>query len=625
MDNLAQQKINALQMSIALAEESIESLSSVRPDIYSIRKSEWTEKIKDMRKSIIDEALLMFIGPFSSGKSSFVNALLGEDVLPTANTPCTAVVTEISFTDGGGDRGKIYYRNNPKEGHEIDFNELKKIINGPTGAQGEVAQYHHVELILDISESENRSKNFQSFIGLIRIVDCPGFGSPYFANEDIIVQYIERASFTFWMSPCDMIGGRTTEEYLKLIKKNTTSLIPLITKSDKITDKDEREKIKDEFIENLSTFFTTKGKITEPYFVSAFQFKEAQEYGKKSQMGDKSAEKKSKELYESCGIGWVFSAMHDCATEKKIDEKKVDSLLFDVPGILNEISLAANKEKGYWESKLKENHWNKEEGKFSELEKIKERTDAWIKSEAKRVSDGFKNELVQKLISSFGTTETSVDVQLIKNCWKEKIDKETGGWTKRLKEQYTEYIRQYVPMVENDVDLAVGKYEIELFNKVGNIFGATLEALKIAGAQSIITASIGALLLTSTAAIGSVPMVGGALLGIAAVAGPAMLGVAILPLIPAITQGVKRRNESDKIKRENELRHQLDTLNVAPAIEEILGDTHSKIYNYIIGYLNAGIVEPKTNYDICSDIAGKVKEELSNIEGRIGYLPKVRI
>lgn len=620
MDNLAQQKINALQMSIALAEESVESLSLVRPDIYSIRKSEWTEKIKDMRKSIIDEALLMFIGPFSSGKSSFVNALLGEDVLPTANTPCTAVVTEISFTDGGGDHGKIYYRNNPKDAKDIDFYELKDIINGPTGAQGEVAQYHHVELILDISESENR-KQFRPFIGVIRIVDCPGFGSPYFANEDIIVQYIERASFTFWMSPCDKFGGRTAEEYLKLIKKNTTSLIPLITKSDKITDEDEREKIKDEFFESLSAFFKTR----EPHFVSAFQFKEAQEYEKKLQMGDKSVEKKYSELLESCGINWVLSAMQDCATKKKTDEKKVDSLLVDICEILNEISLAANKEKGYWESKLKENHWNKKEGKFSELEKIKERTDAWIKSEAKRVSDGFKNELVQKLISSFGTTETSVDVQLIKNCWKEKIDKETGGWTKRLKEQYTEYIRQYVPMVENDVDLAVGKYEIELFNKVGNIFGATLEALKIAGAQSIITASIGALLLTSTAAIGSVPMVGGALLGIAAVAGPAMLGVAILPLIPAITQGVKRRNESDKIKRENELRHQLDTLNVAPAIEEILGETHSKIYSYIIGYLNAGIVEPKTNYDICSDIAGKVKEELSNIEGRIGYLPKVRI
>ncbi|MEE3410838.1 MAG: dynamin family protein [Treponema sp.] len=620
MDNLAQQKINALQMSIALAEESVESLSGVRPDIYSIRKSEWTEKIKEMRKSIIDEALLMFIGPFSSGKSSFVNALLGEDVLPTANTPCTAVVTEISFTDGGGDRGKIYYRNNPKEGLEIDFDELKNIINGPTGAQGEVAQYHHVELILDVTESENRNQ-FRAFIGLIRIVDCPGFGSPYFANEDIIVQYIERASFTFWMSPCDKFGGRTAEEYLKLIKKNTTSLIPLITKSDKITDEDEREKIKYEFSECLSSFF----KIQDLRFVSAFQFKEAQEYYKKLQKGDNSIEERYYTLYRSCGIEYVLSAMQTCATKEKIDEKKVDSLLFDTCGILNELSLAANKEKGYWESKLKENRWNKEEGKFSELEIIKKDTDVWIKGEAKRVSDGFKNELVQKLISNFGTTESSVDVQLIKNCWKEKVDKEAAGWTKRLKEQYTEYIRQYVPIVENDVDLAVGKYEIELFNKVGNIIGATLEALKIAGAQSIITASVGALLLTSTAAIGSVPMVGGALLGIAAVAGPAMLGVAILPLIPAIAQGVKRRNESDKIKRENELRHQLDTLNVAPAIEEILGETHNKIYNDIIGYLNADIVEPKTNYDICSDIAGKVKEELSNIEGRIGYLPKVRI
>lgn len=610
MDNaIARQKLNILQMSIQKAEETSETLYGLRPDIYAIRKAEWSESIKDMRKSINSEALLMFIGPFSSGKSSFVNVLLGEDVLPTASTPCTAVVTEISFTDGGGDRGKIYYRNDPKNGEDIDFYELREIINGPTGAHGEVASYHHVEMILDISEKDSRNQ-FKPFIDVIRIVDCPGFGSPYFANEDIIVQYIERASFTFWMSPCNKIGGRTTEEYLKLIKKNTTTLIPLITKSDLLPDEDEREKIKEEFYDSLSSFF----KAREPHFVSSFQFKEAQKYEQEMNHGDTTAEKKFSELLEKCGINWVLSAMQDCATKRKIDEKKVDSLLSDVREVFKDISTAAGKERTYWESKLKENHWDKTDGRFTELDEIKERTDTWIKSEAKRVSDSFKNDLVQKLMSSLGNSGGKVDTQVIQDCWRQKVESETGNWVKKLTSYYTEYIRQYVPTIENDVNLTAGKFEIVLLGKVGNIIGATLESLRHSGPQSIVTASLGATLLASTAAIGKVAFIGKALAGVALIAGPALIGVAVLPLIPVIVDGVKRKNENDKRKREDDLRHSLDTLNVAPAIEQMLGETHKEIYDYIIKYLNEDIVEPKGKYDTCDKIISDIREEQSKID-----------
>ena len=211
MASIEQDKISRLIGFIEDAKIYVKDLCDIRDDIYSVRRSEWLERIEDMCKSIKKEAILMFIGPFSSGKSSFVNALLGENILPTANTPCTAFVTEISFKEGGGDSGKVLKRNNPDKYEDIDFDDLKQIINGPTGACGEVASYHHVELCLDVTEKESR-KQFESFIDRIRIVDCPGYGSPYFANEDIIIDYIERASFTFWMTPYNRIGGVEAEK-----------------------------------------------------------------------------------------------------------------------------------------------------------------------------------------------------------------------------------------------------------------------------------------------------------------------------------------------------------------------------------------------------------------------------
>lgn len=48
-------------------------------------------------KSDVFNVLVM--GCFSSGKSTFLNALLGERVLPSSALPCTGVLTFINYAD----------------------------------------------------------------------------------------------------------------------------------------------------------------------------------------------------------------------------------------------------------------------------------------------------------------------------------------------------------------------------------------------------------------------------------------------------------------------------------------------------------------------------------------------
>ena len=42
---------------------------------------------------------VLVVGEFKRGKSTFINALLGEEVLPAFATPCTAVINEIKYAD----------------------------------------------------------------------------------------------------------------------------------------------------------------------------------------------------------------------------------------------------------------------------------------------------------------------------------------------------------------------------------------------------------------------------------------------------------------------------------------------------------------------------------------------
>ena len=41
----------------------------------------------------------MVLGEFKRGKSTFINALLGEEILPAYAVPCTAIINEIKYAD----------------------------------------------------------------------------------------------------------------------------------------------------------------------------------------------------------------------------------------------------------------------------------------------------------------------------------------------------------------------------------------------------------------------------------------------------------------------------------------------------------------------------------------------
>ncbi|MHC6204536.1 dynamin family protein [Breznakiellaceae bacterium SP9] len=263
-------KISVLRRAVDSTPYLVESLCNMREAIYEIQREDWLTKIQGINANIKSDQILLFIGPFSSGKSTFVNALLGESLLPTADKPCTSVVTELSFVSGGGHRGKTFNYDGTVQ--ENDYDELLKMIDGPRGAVGQVSQYHHIELIFDVTELDDwehhplaQLKNLN-----VKIVDCPGYGSPYFTNEDVIEEYISKASFTFWMSPADKFGGSLAERKLSQIKKKTTALIPVFTMADKVNDVQKQQATED-FFDHLGSLFKNK----DPIFVSALKYNEA--------------------------------------------------------------------------------------------------------------------------------------------------------------------------------------------------------------------------------------------------------------------------------------------------------------------------------------------------------------
>src|SRR6476659_2866652 len=78
---------------------------------------------------------LVVLGEFNHGKSTFVNALLGQDVLPTGITPTTASINHVVFADQPNARVVLM----TGESKPLDPSQLKEWVTVTGGHADEVA------------------------------------------------------------------------------------------------------------------------------------------------------------------------------------------------------------------------------------------------------------------------------------------------------------------------------------------------------------------------------------------------------------------------------------------------------------------------------------------------------
>ena len=69
---------------------------------------------------------VLVMGKFSSGKSTFLNALMGQKILPAAATPTTAVIGEIQYADNPS--ATLFYNDASKNPMSINVEDLEKHI-----------------------------------------------------------------------------------------------------------------------------------------------------------------------------------------------------------------------------------------------------------------------------------------------------------------------------------------------------------------------------------------------------------------------------------------------------------------------------------------------------------------
>lgn len=154
------------------------------------------------------------IGQFSSGKSTFLNALLGKEILPSGITPVTAKVCEIVY--GEEVLLEIHYKNNT-------------IINKP------------INYLVEIDEVENlRISHYKLFVPLdllkvISFLDTPGFNSQNESDTEVTNTILESVDGIIWLTLIDNVGKNSEKEILQThVKRYAHKSLCVLNQKDRL-------------------------------------------------------------------------------------------------------------------------------------------------------------------------------------------------------------------------------------------------------------------------------------------------------------------------------------------------------------------------------------------------------
>jgi len=171
---------------------------------------------------------LVVAGQFKRGKTTFINALLGESLLPTAVIPLTSIVTVISY------------------GKDLKIDAVFQDGRRQTISPGELPLYvtekynPKNEKSVDRVEIEHPSPYLK---GGVRIVDTPGIASIHEHNTRTTYGYLPQADAAIFLLSVDPPITQAELHFLRDVAKLTARVFFILNKTDTTSEADREESL----------------------------------------------------------------------------------------------------------------------------------------------------------------------------------------------------------------------------------------------------------------------------------------------------------------------------------------------------------------------------------------------
>lgn len=177
----------------ALRESEIRLISDIAETLSEMGESaqEDRQRLRDVSHDLRELFfLVVVIGEFNAGKSTFINALLGDELLPTGITPTTEMIELVRFAE------------TPQRKPTVRDEAIREWGHPDTGAPG------------------------------VALVDTPGTGSVFQKHEKIAKTFLHRSDLVIFLISAKRAFGETERQYMELAQQFAKKMIVVVNQVD---------------------------------------------------------------------------------------------------------------------------------------------------------------------------------------------------------------------------------------------------------------------------------------------------------------------------------------------------------------------------------------------------------
>lgn len=171
---------------------------------------------------------IVIVGQYKRGKTTFINALLGEDLLPTAVVPLTSIATRIFY----GPRVAARVRFLDGRSQEIPVGDLHLYTTGKGNPGNSKA--------VALAEVEFPGEALRDGTML---TDTPGIGSVFEHNTKAAVEYIPQADAAIFLVNADPPISEAERDFLTSVRPHLAKLFFVQNKIDQVSAADQEESL----------------------------------------------------------------------------------------------------------------------------------------------------------------------------------------------------------------------------------------------------------------------------------------------------------------------------------------------------------------------------------------------
>lgn len=180
---------------------------------------ERSSTLNTLEKSLDEPISIAVVGQFSSGKSTFLNAIIGRAILPSGITPITSKVCTICY-------GGTY--------------SLEAIYNDGRSATKPLEFLHTLDELENLQIREFVLYAPNPLLRSISLLDTPGFNSQNAIDTDTTNAILSRVDGIIWLSLIDNVGKQSEKDIIEShIKRYLSKSLCVLNQKDRLANDDE--------------------------------------------------------------------------------------------------------------------------------------------------------------------------------------------------------------------------------------------------------------------------------------------------------------------------------------------------------------------------------------------------